>query len=103
MPAIFGIALIALAGAIGWFLFRERVAVPLLVLLFAGETILIVHSRTGVMDIFLVFFVVATFLAALWARSSGQTLLTAVLLGLAIRDRKSVVSGKSVDLGGRRY
>ena len=84
MPAIFGIALIALAGAAGWYIFRERVAVPLLVLLFAGETILIVHSRTGVMDIFLVFFVMATFLAALWARNSGQALLTAVLLGLAI-------------------
>jgi dolichyl-phosphate-mannose-protein mannosyltransferase len=84
MPAIFGIALIALAGAAGWYLMGERVAVPLLVLLFAGETILIVHSRTGVMDIFLVFFVMATFLAALWARSSGQTLLTAVLLGLAL-------------------
>jgi dolichyl-phosphate-mannose-protein mannosyltransferase len=83
-PAIFGIALIALVGAIGWYLFRERVAVPLLVLLFAGETILIVHSRTGVMDIFLVFFVVATFLAALWAREVGHTLLVAVLLGLAI-------------------
>lgn len=83
-PAIFGCALIALAGAAGWYLFRERVAVPLLVLLFAGETILIVHSRTGVMDIFLVFFVVATFLAALWAREVSHTLLTAVLLGLAI-------------------
>lgn len=84
MPAIFGIVLIALAGAVGWYLFRERVAVPLLVLLFAGETILIVHSRTGVMDIFLVFFVVATFLAALWVQRPGQTILPAVLLGLAI-------------------
>ena len=84
MPAIFGCALIALAGAVGWYLFRERVAVALLVLLFAGETILIVHSRTGVMDIFLVFFVMATFLVALWAREPGHALLTAVLLGLAI-------------------
>lgn len=83
-PAIFGIALIALAGAVGWYLFRERVAVPLVVLLFAGETILIVHSRTGVMDIFLVFFVMVTFLVALWAREQGHALLTAVLLGLAI-------------------
>lgn len=84
MPAIFGCALIALAGAVGWYLFKERVAVPLVVLLFAGETILIVHSRTGVMDIFLVFFVMATFLVALWAREYGHALLTAVLLGLAI-------------------
>ncbi len=84
MPAVFGCALIALAGAAGWYLFKERVAVPLLVLLFAGETILIVHSRTGVMDIFLVFFVMATFLAALWARTFRHALLTAVLLGLAV-------------------
>ena len=84
MPTIFGCALIALAGAAGWYLFRERVAVPLVALLFAGETILIVHSRTGVMDIFLVFFVMATFLVALWARNPGHALLTAVLLGLAI-------------------
>jgi hypothetical protein len=84
MPAIFGCALIALAGAAGWYLFKERVAVLLLVLLFAGETILIVHSRTGVMDIFLVFFVMATFLVALWAREPGHALVTAVLLGLAI-------------------
>ena len=84
MPAIFGCALIALAGAVGWYLFKERVAVLLLVLLFAGETILIVHSRTGVMDIFLVFFVMATFLVALWAREPGHALVTAVLLGLAI-------------------
>ena len=84
MPAIFGCGVIALAGAVGWYLFRERVAALVLVLLFAGETILIVHSRTGVMDIFLVFFVMATFLAALWARRPGQTILPAVLLGLAI-------------------
>ncbi len=84
MPAVFGLALIALAGAAGWYLFRERVAVLLLVFLFAGETILIVHSRTGVMDIFLVFFVMATFLVALWAREWGHALATAVLLGLAI-------------------
>lgn len=84
MPAIFGTLLIALAGAAGWYLFRERVAVALLVLLFAGETILIVHSRTGVMDIFLVFFVMATFLVALWAREDGHALLAAVVLGLAI-------------------
>jgi dolichyl-phosphate-mannose--protein O-mannosyl transferase len=83
-PAIFGIGLIALAGAVGWYLFKERVAVPLLVVLFAGETILIVHSRTGVMDIFLVFFVMATFLVALWARGPRHALLAAVLLGLAI-------------------
>jgi len=84
MPAIFGIALIALVGALGWYLFEERVAAPLLVLLFAGETIFIVHSRTGVMDIFLVFFVMATFLSALWARGYGHALVTAMLLGLAV-------------------
>lgn len=36
------------------------------------------------MDIFLVFFVMATFLVALWARGPRHALLAAVLLGLAI-------------------
>src|SRR4028118_172306 len=85
MPAIFGCALIALAGAVGWYLLKEGVAVLLLVFLFAGETILIVHSRTGVMDIFLVFFVMATFLVALWARGPGPAPAPAVRPGLAPR------------------
>lgn len=83
-PVIFGCALIVLAGAVGWYLFKTRVAALLLVVFFAGETILIVHSRTGVMDIFLVFFVLATFLSALSARGPRGAVLTAVLLGLAV-------------------
>ncbi len=84
MPAVFGCVLLLLVGILGWYLLRDRVGVAVVVALFAGETILIVHSRTGVMDIFLVFFVLATFLSALWVRRAGQAILPAVLLGLAI-------------------
>ena len=55
-----------------------------LVTFFAVETMFIVNSRTGVMDIFLVFLVLATFLVALRAEGGRQVILCSVLLGLAI-------------------
>ena len=84
MPAVFGCAVLPLGFFLGWSLFRQRVGALLLATFLAGETILIVHSRTGVMDIFLVFFTLATFLAALRAQGNGQVIWSAVLLGLAI-------------------
>jgi dolichyl-phosphate-mannose-protein mannosyltransferase len=84
MPALFGLALLPLAALLGWYCLKDRVGAVLLVTFFAVETIFIVNSRTGVMDIFLVFFVLATFLAALRAESNRQVVLSSVLLGLAI-------------------
>jgi dolichyl-phosphate-mannose-protein mannosyltransferase len=84
MPTVFGLALLPLAAALGWYCLKERIGAMLVVTFFAVETIFIVNSRTGVMDIFLVFFVLATFLAALRADSNRQVLLSSVLLGLAI-------------------
>ena len=84
MPALFGLALLPLVAVLGWYCLKERVGAMLLATFFAVETIFIVYSRTGVMDIFLVFFVLATFLAALGAESSRQVILCSVLLGLAI-------------------
>jgi dolichyl-phosphate-mannose-protein mannosyltransferase len=84
MPAVFGCAVLPLGFFLGWSLFRQRVGALLLAAFLAGETILIVHSRTGVMDIFLVFFTLATFLAALRAQGNRQVIWSAVLLGLAI-------------------
>jgi dolichyl-phosphate-mannose-protein mannosyltransferase len=84
MPAVFGCALLLLGALLGWYCLRERVGALLLATFFAGETILVVHSRTGVMDIFLVFFTLATFLAALRAERRGQVIWPAVLLGLTI-------------------
>jgi dolichyl-phosphate-mannose--protein O-mannosyl transferase len=84
MPLVFGLALLPLVGALGWYCFKERVAALLLVIFFSVETIYIVNSRVGVMDIFLVFFVLATFLVALRAESGRQVILCSLLLGLAI-------------------
>ena len=84
MPLLFGCALIPLGAALGWYLFRERVAALLLAAFFAGETFLIAYSRIGIMDGILVFFTLATLLAALRVERRGQVLWVAVLLGLAI-------------------
>jgi dolichyl-phosphate-mannose--protein O-mannosyl transferase len=84
MPTIFGIALLPLGFFVGWTLFKQRVGALLIAAFLAGETILIVHSRTGVMDIFLVFFTLATFLSALVVERRGQAIWPAVLLGVTI-------------------
>src|SRR5215212_5121899 len=84
MPLVFGLALLPLVGALGWYCLKERVGALLLVTFFSVETIYIVNSRVGVMDIFLVFFVLATFLVALRAENGRQVILCSLLLGLAI-------------------
>src|SRR5215204_916718 len=84
MPLVFGLALLPLVGALGWYCLKERVAALLLVTFFSVETIFIVNSRVGVMDTFLVFLVLATFLVALRAEGGGQVILCSLLLGLAI-------------------
>ena len=84
MPALFGCAMVPLAAVLGWYYFRERVAALLLVTLVACETMLIVYSRTGVMDGILVFFMLATFLAALLVRRRQQLLWPMALFGLTI-------------------
>ena len=84
MPTLFGLALLPLAAILGWYCLKERVGAVLLATFFAAETIFIVFSRIGVMDIFLVFFVLATFLAALRAEGSRQVIWASLLLGLAI-------------------
>jgi len=84
MPALFGLALLPLAALLGWYCLKQRVGAVLLATFFAAETIFIVFSRTGVMDIFLTFFVLATFLAALLAESNKQVIWSSLLLGLAI-------------------
>jgi len=84
MPVVFGLALLPLVGALGLYCLKERVGALLLVTFFSVETIFIVNSRVGVMDTFLVFLVLATFLVALRAEGNGQVILASVLLGLAI-------------------
>jgi dolichyl-phosphate-mannose-protein mannosyltransferase len=84
MPLLFGVALIPLGAALGWYLVRERVAAILLASFLAGETFLIAYSRVGIMDLILLFFTLATLLAALLVERPRQVLWVAVLLGLAI-------------------
>ena len=84
MPLLFGVALIPLGAALGWYLMRERVAALLFAAFIAGETFLIAYSRIGIMDLILLFFTLATLLAALLVERPRQVLWVALLLGLAI-------------------
>jgi dolichyl-phosphate-mannose-protein mannosyltransferase len=91
MPALFGCAMIPLAAVLGWYYFRERVAALLLATIVACETMLIVYSRTGLMDGILVLFVLATFLSAVLVRRRWQVSLPMVLLGLAVAVKWAVL------------
>ena len=84
MPALFGLATLPLGAILGWSYFRERVGALLLAAFIAGETMLVAYSRTGVMDGILVFFMLATLLAAVLVKRKGHVLWVAVLLGLSI-------------------
>ena len=84
MPALFGCAMVPLGASLGWCYFKGRVGALLLATFIAGETMLIVYSRTGLMDGLLVFFMLCTLLAALLVKRREQILLPAVLLGLTI-------------------
>ena len=84
MPALFGLAMLPLGAILGWYYFKERVGTLLLAAFIAGETFLVAYSRTGIMDGILVFFMLATFLAAVLAKRRKDVLWVAVLLGLSI-------------------
>ena len=91
MPLLFGCAMIPLGAVLGWYLMREKVAALLLAAFIAGETFLIAYSRIGIMDGILVFFTLATVLAALRVERRSQVLWVAVLLGLAISVKWAVL------------
>ena len=91
MPLLFGCAMIPLGAALGWYLMREKVAALLLAAFIAGETFLIAYSRIGIMDGILVFFTLATLLAALRVERRSQVLWVAVLLGLSISVKWAVL------------
>jgi dolichyl-phosphate-mannose-protein mannosyltransferase len=84
MPAVFGLAMLPLGALLGYYYFRERVAGLLLAAFIAGDTFLVAYSRVGIMDGILLFFMLATLLAAVVVERRGQVLWVAVLLGLAI-------------------
>ena len=91
MPALFGCAMLPLGAVLGWYYFRERVGALLLATFIAGETFLVAYSRTGLMDGILVFFMLATLLAAVLAERKGQVLWVSVLLGLSISIKWAVL------------
>ena len=84
MPALFGCSMIPLAAVLGWYYLGGKVAALLLATFVACETVLIVYSRTGLMDGIVVFFVLATFLSAVLVRRRGQVLWPTILLGLSV-------------------
>lgn len=84
MPAVFGCAMIGLGALLGWHLTKSRAGALLLAAFIAVETMLVTYSRTGLMDGILVFFVLATLLAALMARRGSQVIWPVVLLGLTV-------------------
>ena len=91
MPDLFGLAMLPLGAVLGWYYFRERVGALLLAAFFAGETFLVAYSRTGIMNGILVFFMLATLLAAVLAERRRQVLWVAVLLGLSISIKWAVL------------
>jgi len=84
MPALFGCALLGLGAVLGWCYTKERVGALLLAAFLASEMILVVYSRTGLLDGILLFFILATLLTALRAERRGQVIWPAVLLGLSV-------------------
>jgi dolichyl-phosphate-mannose-protein mannosyltransferase len=84
MPALFGCASVVLGAVIGWCFTKERVGALLSAAFVASKTILVVYSRTGLLDGILLFFVLATLLTALRAERRGQVIWSAVLLGLSV-------------------
>ena len=91
MPVLFGLATIPLGAALGWYYFKERVGALLLATFIAGETFLVAYSRIGIMDGILIFFMLATLLAAVLVRRRAQVLWVAVLLGLSISIKWAVL------------
>ncbi len=82
----------------------------------ASETVLVIYSRTDLLDGILLFFVLATLLTALRAEWRGQVIWPTVLFGLLRRHQMGgatcelrslaqgaaqTLRGRIVDLGGR--
>lgn len=84
IPALFGCALLGLGAVLGWYYTKERVGALLSAAFLASETILVVYSRTGLLDGILLFFILATLLTALRVERRDQIIWPAMLLGLSV-------------------
>ena len=83
-PALFGCASLGLGAALGWYHLRKKSAVLLTATFVSSETMLIAYSRVALLDGILLFFVLATVLAAWRAEQRRQVVLVAVLFGLTV-------------------
>jgi Dolichyl-phosphate-mannose-protein mannosyltransferase len=72
ISALFGCALLVLGAVFGCCYAKERVGALLLAAFVASETVLVVYSRTDLLDGILLFFILATLLTALRAEWRGQ-------------------------------
>ncbi len=84
MPDLFGVAMIFLGAFAGWYFLKERVAAILLCSFIAADTMMIVYSRSGLMDGMLMFFVLATVLASWRVERKEQVVWVAALFGLTV-------------------
>ena len=83
MPAVFGLGLPVLGGFTWYWWRKERLGALLFAVFLAIETILIVYSRTGLMDGIQTFFILAVFAAAVRIKRPEQVVWVALLLGMA--------------------
>ncbi len=91
MPALFGCALVGLGAVLGQQYLKERLGALLLASFIASETIFITYSRLGLLDGLLLVFVLATVLAAYLAERKGQVVWVAIMLGLALSIKWTII------------
>jgi len=109
ISALFGCALLVLGAVLGCCYTKERVGALLLAAFVASETVLVVYSRTDLLDGILLFFILATLLTALRAEWRGQVIWPTVLFGLfrrrqmggATYELRSLAQGAAQPLRGR--
>ncbi|MEH0110305.1 phospholipid carrier-dependent glycosyltransferase [Tersicoccus sp. MR15.9] len=92
--AAIGTLSIVLIGLAAWLLFRSRVLAGLAALLLAIDGHHLVMSRTGLLDIFLSFFLLAAFVALLLDRDDGRRRLARRLSDAAADGLGTVTAGR---------
>ncbi|GGC92805.1 dolichyl-phosphate-mannose--protein mannosyltransferase [Tersicoccus solisilvae] len=91
--AAIGTLSVVLIGLAAWLLFRSRVLAGLAALLLAVDGHHLVMSRTGLLDVFLSFFLLAAFVALLLDRDDGRRRLARRLSDAAAAGLATVTAG----------
>lgn len=84
MPSLIGIALPFTAGIAWWRYSKDLVGSLIMGLFLAVEPILIVYSRTGLLDGMQLFFILLAFGCAAGIKQKKQLVMLAVIIGLAV-------------------